>query len=152
MADTPWPRSDWPAAAASLDESLSRLRLRLTAAEADLRLARSCYQVMLAASRTRPTSGEVRQADTPLTPQETRVATLVAAGMSNLEVAAALHVSVHTVKTHVKNILDKLQLRSRWQLGESAGGPGPSLARGAKSKAPRPFFTPRAIGLEPGAS
>ena len=38
MEDGSQPRSDWPSAAASLDESLTRLLQRLTAAEADLRL------------------------------------------------------------------------------------------------------------------
>jgi DNA-binding NarL/FixJ family response regulator len=50
-----------------------------------------------------------------------RVANLVAAGMSNSEVAEALHVSVHTVKTHVKTVLAKLSIRSRWQMAGAVG-------------------------------
>jgi DNA-binding NarL/FixJ family response regulator len=147
MEDGSQPRSDWPSAAASLDESLTRLLQRLTAAEADLRLARSSYQAMLMARRADLTSAEAGPADACLTAQEVRVASLVAAGMSNREVAAALHVSVHTVKTHVKNILVKLRLRSRWQLGEQPLGRGPNLTRGVKSDPFPAPFTPRAIGL-----
>jgi len=40
----------------------------------------------------------------------------VAAGKSNSEIAAALHLSVATVKTHVSHLLDKLSCRDRAQL------------------------------------
>jgi DNA-binding NarL/FixJ family response regulator len=50
-----------------------------------------------------------------------RVANLVAAGMSNSEAAEALHLSVHTVKTHVKTVLAKLSIRSRWQMAGAVG-------------------------------
>jgi len=49
------------------------------------------------------------------------VSNFVAAGMSNREVADVLHISVHTVKTHVKNVLDKLSIRSRWQVAATVG-------------------------------
>lgn len=51
-----------------------------------------------------------------LTPTETRVAQLVAEGMSNKEVAAALVVSVHTVEAALTSIYRKLGLRSRTEL------------------------------------
>lgn len=64
-----------------------------------------------------------------LTPTERRVATLVAAGLSNPEVATRLYVSVRTVSTHVSHVLHKLGLRSRTELAvwvartpEPAGG------------------------------
>ena len=38
---------------------------------------------------------------------------LVARGMSNAEIAADLIVSENTVKTHVKNVLGKLQMKNR---------------------------------------
>jgi DNA-binding CsgD family transcriptional regulator len=48
-----------------------------------------------------------------LTPSETRIAELVARGLSNPDIAAELYVSRRTVQTHVSNILIKLDLRSR---------------------------------------
>jgi two-component system, NarL family, response regulator LiaR len=52
---------------------------------------------------------------TSLTQMELRVLQLLATGASNRELAESLSVSVRTVTTHVRNILDKLQLKNRTQ-------------------------------------
>jgi NarL family two-component system response regulator LiaR len=51
----------------------------------------------------------------PLTGRELTVLRLVAQGFSNKEIAAQLHIAEMTVRTHVSNILSKLQLASRTQ-------------------------------------
>ena len=50
-----------------------------------------------------------------LTAREVEVLRLVARGLTNREVGALLHISANTVKNHVRNILEKLQLHSRVQ-------------------------------------
>lgn len=52
-------------------------------------------------------------ADMALTTREFEVLGLVARRMSNKEIASQLVISEHTVKNHMKNILTKLQVRSR---------------------------------------
>jgi DNA-binding NarL/FixJ family response regulator len=117
MANAPAQITDWPAAVILMDDTLRRLGQRLTSAEADLRLACDCYEALMETSSRY--MSPLRPSAARLTTQELRVANFVAIGMSNREVAAALHVSVHTVKTHVKRVLDKLEVRSRWQLSDA---------------------------------
>jgi len=51
----------------------------------------------------------------PLTERELTVLRLVAQGLSNRQIASELVISEATVRTHVSNILSKLQLASRTQ-------------------------------------
>jgi PAS domain S-box-containing protein len=51
-----------------------------------------------------------------LTPREREVINLVADGMSNKAIGKELDISVHTVKSHLRNIMEKLTLNSRLQI------------------------------------
>jgi DNA-binding NarL/FixJ family response regulator len=54
-------------------------------------------------------------AATPLTDRELDVLALIVAGHSNYEIADKLYITVGTVKTHVRNILNKLCVNDRTQ-------------------------------------
>jgi two-component system NarL family response regulator len=57
-----------------------------------------------------------QQVPTPrLTERELEVLKLVAQGLNNREIAKRLFISENTVKNHVRNILEKLQLHSRME-------------------------------------
>jgi predicted ATPase/DNA-binding CsgD family transcriptional regulator len=58
----------------------------------------------------------VRHPASPLTPREREVASLVARGLSNRQLAEALVISEQTAETHVKRILSKLGFTSRAQV------------------------------------
>jgi DNA-binding NarL/FixJ family response regulator len=51
-----------------------------------------------------------------LSPREHDVALAVGRGQANAEIAAALHLSVATVKAHVSRLLDKLEVDNRVQI------------------------------------
>lgn len=51
--------------------------------------------------------------DDPLTPREREVLQMLAAGLGNKEIAGRLHISDHTAKFHVSQILAKLGAASR---------------------------------------
>lgn len=51
-----------------------------------------------------------------LTAREKEILSCVSSGSKNKEIAVSLGISEHTVKNHLKNILQKLQLQNRTQL------------------------------------
>jgi DNA-binding NarL/FixJ family response regulator len=56
-----------------------------------------------------------------LTGREAEVMELLQAGRSNAEIAAALHVSIETVRTHARRVYRKLGVRTRRELRSRAG-------------------------------
>jgi len=64
----------------------------------------------------RPEEERVQQVPPPrLTDREMEVLKLVAKGMNNRDIARELFISENTVKNHVRNILEKLQIHSRME-------------------------------------
>ncbi|MGK2878398.1 MAG: response regulator [Solirubrobacterales bacterium] len=64
--------------------------------------------------RTAPVAGAAEELG-ELTPRELEVFTLIARGLSNREIAEELVLSEATVKTHVKRVFRKLEIRDRVQ-------------------------------------
>ena len=65
-------------------------------------------------------SAQPERGEEALTERERDVLCLAATGASNQEIAGHLNISVNTVKTHIRNILDKLQLQNRTQAANYA--------------------------------
>jgi ATP/maltotriose-dependent transcriptional regulator MalT len=66
-------------------------------------------------ARKRTTTGHHNQ----LTPQETQIAQLARAGLSNPEIGAQLFLSARTIEWHLRKVFTKLDISSRRQLREA---------------------------------
>jgi DNA-binding NarL/FixJ family response regulator len=60
-----------------------------------------------------------------MTPREREVINLIAEGLSNKEIATRLNLATHTVKSHVRNVMEKLTLHTRLQIAAYAHNDGP---------------------------
>ena len=67
------------------------------------------------AGQSREEEVEARSSIEQITPREREVLQKLAEGLSNKEIAARLHMSVDTERTHMMNILNKLGVHSRLQ-------------------------------------
>ncbi|GAA0421676.1 DNA-binding response regulator [Actinoplanes capillaceus] len=94
------------------DELIHAVRV---VARGDALLAPSVTRRLIAETAGRLTPPPAPLLDA-LTGRETEILDLVAAGLSNEEIAARLAISYATTKTHVSRILTKLGLRDRAQL------------------------------------
>lgn len=65
-----------------------------------------------------------------LTQRERQVIDLIGEGLSNKEIATRLHIAIHTVKSHVHNVLEKLALHTRLEVA--------AFTRGIEAAKPAP--------------
>ena len=105
-----------------------RRQKRRSHASAQLRTAYRMFDAMGAEAFARRTRAELlavgghppepeELAGPDLTPQETQVARLAAAGVTNAEIATRLFVTTLTVEYHLSKVFRKLSITSRRQLG-----------------------------------
>jgi DNA-binding NarL/FixJ family response regulator len=55
-----------------------------------------------------------------MTPRESEIIDLIGEGLSNKEIATRLNIATHTVKSHVRNVMEKLTLHTRLQIAAYA--------------------------------
>jgi DNA-binding NarL/FixJ family response regulator len=55
-----------------------------------------------------------------MTAREKEVVGLIGEGLSNKEIASRLNIATHTVKSHVRNVMEKLALHTRLQIAAFA--------------------------------
>lgn len=77
-------------------------------------------RLMAEFARTTPIQATDQHQSDPLTDRELEVLRLIVKGATNREIAADLHISIHTVKNHVHHILDKLEVNNRQDAAEVA--------------------------------
>jgi DNA-binding NarL/FixJ family response regulator len=53
-----------------------------------------------------------------MTEREHEIIGLIADGLSNKEIAGTLHIAIHTAKSHIHNIMEKLALHTRLQIAK----------------------------------
>ena len=81
--------------------------------------------------------------ETGVSDREAEVLRLVAAHLSNAQIANRLVISVRTVESHVSSLLRKLDVASRKELAAALAGPSGEPDRGRRP----PFGTPSRDGL-----
>ncbi len=86
------------------------------AAEGDALIAPSVTARLLATFSRQPTKTAPPQPIEPLTEREEEVLLTVARGRTNAEIAAELHISLSTAKTHVASLMSKLGARNRVEI------------------------------------
>jgi len=102
----------------SATEMLAKLR-GLAQGDAAISAAQT-RRIMSEFTRTTASQPVAKQQAIPLTNREQEVLQLIVNGATNRQIAAELHISIHTVKNHVNHILEKLDVDSRHEAAKVA--------------------------------
>ena len=100
---------------ASFDDFITTIRAVAGGVEVLPRALTNSLFSQIAQNASRTAKSRLEEA-VRLTARERQVIDLLGVGLSNKEIAARLHIAVHTVKSHVHNVLEKLALRSRLEV------------------------------------
>lgn len=98
-----------------VDTELST-RLRLTARTQDLSAEELAAELLARGLEREARRAQAEAALASLTPREQEIAWLTARGRTNRQIARTLFISIETVKTHVRHMLDKFGVRSKADL------------------------------------
>jgi PAS domain S-box-containing protein len=94
----------------------SQVRIDFAARMADIGGRRMAIFVAMAGGEPEPAAIARGAASLGLTEREREVVTLIAMGLDTGDIAAELHISPETVRTHVRNAMAKLSVHTRAQL------------------------------------
>ena len=84
------------------------------------RMTESLFPQLAAEAATRGREQMIE--DIRMSRREREAIELIGEGLSNKEIAMRLNVSTHTVKSHVRNVMDKLALHTRLQIAAYSHG------------------------------
>jgi DNA-binding NarL/FixJ family response regulator len=82
------------------------------------RMAESLFSQIASAAATHGREHVLE--DVRMTKREREVIELIGEGLSNKEIAQRLNIAAHTVKSHVRNVMEKLTLHTRLQIAAYA--------------------------------
>lgn len=100
---------------ATFDEFVATIR-RVAAGDTVLpaRMAESLFSQIAKSAVAR--GSDTAREDVRMTRREREVIELIGEGLSNKEIAQRLNIATHTVKSHVRNVMEKLALHTRLQI------------------------------------
>ena len=82
------------------------------------RMTESLFSQIALSTETRAREQVIE--DVRMTRREREVIELIGEGLSNKEIAQRLNIAAHTVKSHVRNVMEKLALHTRLQIAAFA--------------------------------
>jgi DNA-binding NarL/FixJ family response regulator len=88
------------------------------------RMAESLFSQIASAAATHGREHVLE--DVRMTKREREVVELIGEGLSNKEIAQRLNIAAHTVKSHVRNVMEKLALHTRLQIAAYSRRDGPT--------------------------